>query len=36
MSNIYYSNTVIMNKRDKPIPASVSFNYEKHDQVNKF
>ena len=36
MSNIYYSNTVTMNKRSKPIPDSVAFKYDNLDRINKF
>lgn len=36
MQNIYYSNTVTMNKRPNHIPDGVGFKYENHDRLNKF
>jgi len=36
MSNIYYSNTVTISKRPKPIPDSIPVNYISQDRINKF
>jgi hypothetical protein len=36
MSNMYYSNTISINKRQHPIPKPVEVNYESGNRFNKF
>lgn len=36
MSNNYYSNTIVMNKRPNPIPESITVSYRAQDRLNKF
>jgi hypothetical protein len=36
MSNIYFSNTVTMNKRPNPFPPTVDYKYAQQDRINKF
>ena len=36
MSNMYFSNTIGINKRVAPVPATVPFQYKGSDKLNNF